>query len=58
MRGSCLCGQVEYEASQLDSPIEHCSCRFCRKAYAQTPQLHIWASDEVPWLQYGPHIVA
>ena len=24
----------------------------------QTPQLHIWASDEVPWLQYGPQIVA
>jgi hypothetical protein len=124
MRGSCLCGQVEYEASQLDSPIEHCSCRFCRKAHAaafntgalvkrehfrwlkgsallksyesspgklryfcgncgshlvaeragldalilrvatldedpgQTPQLHIWASDEVPWLRYGPQIVA
>jgi hypothetical protein len=124
MRGSCLCGQVEYEVSQLDSPIEHCSCRFCRKAHAaafntgaavkeehfrwlkgsellkayesppgkrryfcgncgsqliarrigldalilrvatldddpgQTPQYHIWASDEVPWLRYGPQIVA
>ena len=124
VRGSCLCGQVEYEVSQLDSPIEHCSCRFCRKAHAaafntaasvkrehfrwlkgkgilksyesspgklryfcgncgsqlvaqragldalilrvatldedpgQTPQFHIWASDEVPWLQYGPQIVA
>ena len=34
MRGSCLCGQVEYEASQLDSPIRHCSCRTCRKAHA------------------------
>jgi hypothetical protein len=124
VRGSCLCGRVEYEASQLDSPIEHCSCRVCRKAHAaafntgalvkrehfqwlkgsaflksyesspgkkryfcsncgshlvaeragldalilrvatldedpgQTPQRHIWASDEVPWLQYGPQIVA
>jgi ADP-ribosyl-[dinitrogen reductase] hydrolase len=124
MRGSCLCGQVEYAAQQLDSPIEHCSCRYCRKAHAaafntsatvkpehfkwlkganllkshesspgkrryfcsncgthlvarrhgleafilrvatldedpqQVPQFQIWASDQVPWLQYGPHIVA
>ncbi|MDH4107621.1 MAG: GFA family protein [Gammaproteobacteria bacterium] len=34
MRGSCLCGKIEYEASRLDSPIEHCSCRTCRKAHA------------------------
>lgn len=124
MRGSCLCGQIEYEVSRLDSPIEHCSCRYCRKAHAaafntaagvkrehfrwlkgsdllesfesspgkrryfcsncgthlvaqrvgldalilrvatldddpgEVPQFHIWASDEVPWLEYGPHIVA
>lgn len=124
MRGSCLCGQVEYAVSQLDSPIGHCSCRTCRKAHAaafntyasikhehfqwlngeqvlkffesspgkhrvfcgncgtqlvaictgsefvvlrvatldedpgQTPQEHIWASHEVPWLAYGPDIQA
>src|SRR5574340_1419010 len=34
MRGSCLCVSIEYEATQLDSPIEHCSCRTCRKAHA------------------------
>jgi hypothetical protein len=34
MRGSCLCGEVAYEVSQLDSPIQHCSCRTCRKAHA------------------------
>lgn len=34
MRGSCLCGRIEYEVSQLDAPIEHCSCSFCRKAHA------------------------
>ncbi|WP_277949640.1 hypothetical protein [Rhodanobacter sp. T12-5] len=28
MRGSCLCGLVGYEIAQLDSPIEHCSCRY------------------------------
>jgi hypothetical protein len=124
VRGSCLCGQVEYEVSQLDSAIEHCSCRYCRKAHAaafntaasvkhkhfkwltgvdglrsyesspgkhryfcgncgtqliaqragldavilrvatldedpgQVPQFQIWASDQVPWLEYGPRIVA
>jgi ADP-ribosyl-[dinitrogen reductase] hydrolase len=34
MQGSCLCGKVQYEVSQLDSPIRHCSCRSCRKAHA------------------------
>ena len=34
MRGSCLCGGIAYEITRLDSPIEHCSCRYCRKANA------------------------
>lgn len=34
MKGSCLCGSIEYEVDQLDSPIQHCSCRTCRKAHA------------------------
>ena len=34
MKGSCLCGTVEYEILQLDSPIAHCACRTCRKAHA------------------------
>lgn len=33
MKGSCLCGQVKYEVAELDSPIQHCSCRTCRKAH-------------------------
>ena len=124
MRGSCLCGQLRYEVSELASPIRHCSCRTCRKAHSaafntsasvkqqhfawltetqglksfesspgkrryfcghcgsqlvaqrtgsdllvlrvatldddpgQTPQGHIWASHEVPWLAYGPQVPA
>lgn len=124
MKGSCLCGRIAYEIAQLDAPIEHCSCRYCRKAHAaafntsagvrrehfrwlkgsdglrsyesspgkrrsfcgecgthlvaeragldmlmvrvatldddpgETPALHIFAADEVPWLAYGPEIVA
>jgi hypothetical protein len=34
MKGSCLCGNIEYEIRQLDSPIAHCACRTCRKAHA------------------------
>lgn len=34
MKGSCLCGQIEYEVKQLSSPIKHCSCRTCRKAHS------------------------
>jgi ADP-ribosyl-[dinitrogen reductase] hydrolase len=34
MKGSCLCGAIEYEVDQLDMPISHCHCRSCRKAHA------------------------
>jgi len=33
MKGSCLCGQVTYEADALVAPIVHCHCRKCRKAH-------------------------
>lgn len=34
MRGSCLCGELQYEIDQLDMPIGHCHCNTCRKAHA------------------------
>lgn len=34
MKGSCLCGGIEYEVDQLDTPIQHCSCKTCRKAHS------------------------
>lgn len=34
LRGSCLCGDVRYRVTQLDSPIVHCSCQTCIKAHA------------------------
>lgn len=34
MKGSCLCGAVQYEVDQLDMPISHCHCHTCRKAHA------------------------
>jgi ADP-ribosyl-[dinitrogen reductase] hydrolase len=122
MHGSCLCGAIRYEIDGLSGPINHCSCRTCRKAHAaaftstaavdrihfrwlagrdklssfesspgkvrhfcsicgsplvaereaqshfilrvatldddpgQKPELAIWRSHEVPWLDYGPHV--
>ena len=34
MKGSCLCGTIEYEVSTLDMPIIFCYCKTCRKAHA------------------------
>ena len=34
MKGSCLCGAIEYEIDSIDMPIGHCHCRTCRKAHA------------------------
>nr|WP_320135276.1 GFA family protein [uncultured Amphritea sp.] len=34
MKGSCLCGAIEYEVSTLDMPIIFCHCKTCRKAHA------------------------
>lgn len=34
MRGSCLCGAIEYQVEQLDMPIGHCHCNTCRKAHS------------------------
>jgi ADP-ribosyl-[dinitrogen reductase] hydrolase len=34
MKGSCLCGAVEYEIDSIDMPITHCHCQTCRKAHA------------------------
>jgi len=34
LTGSCLCGDIEYQVEQLDSPIVHCSCQTCIKAHS------------------------
>jgi hypothetical protein len=34
IRGSCLCGEIAYEATELAGPIGHCHCRTCQKAHA------------------------
>lgn len=34
MKGSCLCGSIEYEIDSIDMPAAHCHCRTCQKAHA------------------------
>jgi len=34
MKGSCLCGAVEYQVDGLAGPIVHCHCHSCQKAHA------------------------
>ncbi|WP_394423911.1 GFA family protein [Vreelandella stevensii] len=34
MKGSCLCGSIEYEIASLDLPVIFCHCKTCRKAHA------------------------
>jgi hypothetical protein len=34
MKGSCLCGAIEYEIDSIDMPIAHCHCLTCQKAHA------------------------
>lgn len=34
MKGSCLCGSIQYEVQTLSTDISHCYCHTCRKAHA------------------------
>lgn len=33
LRGSCLCGSVQYEITGELGTVEHCHCSMCRKAH-------------------------
>jgi hypothetical protein len=46
MKGSCLCGAVQYEIDQLDGPIGHCHCHTCRKAHAAPFASTAWVNRE------------
>ncbi len=34
MKGSCLCGAVQYSVEKLQTDIVHCHCHTCQKAHA------------------------
>ena len=33
LKGSCLCGAIQYEVDCLPETIGHCHCRICQKAH-------------------------
>jgi len=52
MKGSCLCGAIQYEADQLDGPIGHCHCNVCRKSHAAAFNSTAWVNrDHFRWLK-------
>lgn len=52
MKGSCLCGAIEYEAVKLSTPILLCHCKLCQKAHAApfTPTSGV-LRDDFRWLK-------
>jgi len=65
IRGSCLCGQIEYEIERQDYVVDHCHCTFCQKAtgagfgsYANVESKYFrWVSgeDRVAHFQSSSH---
>lgn len=52
LKGSCLCGQVQYEVQELAGPIQHCHCRTCRKAHAAAFNTSVAVRpDHFKWLR-------
>ncbi|WP_206483936.1 GFA family protein [Thalassotalea sp. G2M2-11] len=33
VKGSCLCGAIEYQVALIEDKIFNCHCQFCRKAH-------------------------
>lgn len=52
LRGSCLCGAVEYEIAQPFMRFVHCYCRRCRKATGTARATNIVVSPgQLRWLR-------
>ena len=59
LRGSCLCGAVQYEIDGIDLPVRHCHCVTCRKAqgaaFASTAGV---ARESFRWISGEDRLVA
>ena len=57
VRGSCLCGAVQFEVGRLVGPFELCHCRRCRKSSGSAYLAGIVVSSaEFRWVQGKEHI--
>lgn len=57
IRGSCLCGGVQFEACKVQGPFEICHCSRCRKVTGSAFAAGVYvAREDFKWLQ-GEHLV-
>lgn len=57
MKGSCLCGQVQYEIKQFEPNIANCFCRMCRKTSGSSHGTYgAVLPENFKWLSGEPHI--
>lgn len=45
-RGSCLCGQVVYQVTDLTGPLVYCHCSFCQKATSSAFSINVTIPQE------------
>ncbi len=56
-KGSCLCGAIQFEASQLSAKMAHCHCSMCRKFHgAAFATFGETTSDNFRWLTGAEHL--
>jgi hypothetical protein len=52
LRGSCLCGQLQYEVTGTLNRVVHCHCSMCRKATGAAFRTRAGVrTDEFRWIQ-------
>ena len=57
IRGSCLCGGVQFELAQATGPFELCHCTLCRKASGSAFVAGLWARSEDFKLLRGQELI-
>lgn len=61
IKGSCLCGEIEFEVTQIEARIGHCHCSMCRKFHGAAfstfaeakPQFFQWLRGEAALKTYA-----
>ncbi len=57
IRGSCLCGAVQFEVDRVPGPFELCHCNRCRKSSGSAYMAGVGVrSAEFRWVQGQEHI--
>jgi hypothetical protein len=57
IRGSCLCGGIQFEVTQVQGPFELCHCARCRKATGSAFSAGIWVARDAFTLLEGRDLI-